>query len=296
MGCGRRGGATSHTISCDKKTVAHYSWRMGRPPLDPTTGPQTATQRSAKRYAHKRKSINRRRRTLYKIATESEIKKTKRAQREAILNGIAKRTAAATAALDSPAMPLCNIAYLDPPWPHDNYSPETGSDRSTDNIYPPMSWPELDAFGAKLPVAKDGMLIVWVPKSVIVRASLMLKEWGWDPLRATSMAWFKTQANHPDKLWLGTGKRLRDQHESIIIAVRGAVPPALPMWNSVLVAPIGEASEKPKLLAEMIDRDYAPALTRIEMFARPPFERRGWFYWGDAVPDGLMSCRDERPY
>jgi hypothetical protein len=86
----------------------------------------------------------------------------------------------------------------------------------------------------------------------------------------------------------GNGKRVRDQHESIIIAVRGAVPPALPLWGSVLVAPIGEPSEKPKVLAEMIDRDYAPALTRVEMFARPPFDRRGWSYWGDAVPGGLM--------
>jgi N6-adenosine-specific RNA methylase IME4 len=57
------------------------------------------------------------------------------------------------------------------------------------------------------------------------------------------------------------------------------------LWKSVLIAPIGEASEKPKLL---IDRDYGPALTRIEMFTRPPFDRRGWWYWGDAVPDGLL--------
>jgi N6-adenosine-specific RNA methylase IME4 len=91
-----------------------------------------------------------------------------------------------------------------------------------------------------------------------------------------------------EKIWTGTGKRVRDQHESIILAVRGAVPPALPMWGSVLVAPVGEPSEKPKALMEMIDRDYGPALTRIEMFARPPFDRRGWWYWGDAVPGGLL--------
>ena len=61
-------------------------------------------------------------------------------------------------------MPLCNLIYLDPPWPHDNYSAETGSDRSTDNHYAPMTWDELDAFGAKLPAAKDCMLIMWAPK------------------------------------------------------------------------------------------------------------------------------------
>jgi N6-adenosine-specific RNA methylase IME4 len=60
------------------------------------------------------------------------------------------------------------------------------------------------------------------------------------------------------------------------------------MWGSVLIAPVGEPSEKPRALAEMIDRDYEPALVRIQMFARPPFDRRGWWYWGDAVPGGLF--------
>ena len=246
----------------------------------------TAAERQARWRKCTRKSINVRRRTLYKIAVESETRKAKRARRTEILAGIAERTKAAMAALDSPAMPLCNLIYLDPPWPHDNYSTETGSDRSTDNHYAPMTWDQLEAFGAKLPAAPDCMLIMWVPKSLVVRVSVMLvKKWGWDPLRTTEMMWLKMQS---EKIWTGTGKRVRDQHESIILAVRGAVPPALPLWGSVLVAPIGEPSEKPEALAEMIDRDYGPALVRIEMFARPPFDRRGWWYWGDAVPDGLM--------
>jgi N6-adenosine-specific RNA methylase IME4 len=245
----------------------------------------TAAERQARRRKRTGKSINRRRRTLYKIATETETRKAKRARRVGILAGIAERTKAATAALMSLTMPLCNLVYLDPPWPHDNYSVETGSDRSTDNHYAPMTWDQLDAFGAKLPTAPDCMLIMWTPKSIVARASIMLDRWGWDPLRTTSMIWLKMRG---EKICTGTGKRVRDQHESIILAVRGAMPPALPRWGSVLIAPIGEPSEKPKALAEMIDRDYGPALTRIEMFARPPFDRNGWWYWGDAVPGGLL--------
>ena len=112
----------------------------------------------------------------------------------------------------------------------------------------------------------------------------LLTRWGWDPLRTTETIWLKMPG---DKIWTGAGKRLRDQHEAVLIAVRGTIPQALPMWGSVLVAPVGEHSEKPKLLMEMIDR-YGPELTRIEMFVRPPFDRRGWWYWGDAVPGGLM--------
>ena len=39
---------------------------------------------------------------------------------------------------------------------------------------------------------------------------------------------------------------------------------------------------------EWINRDYGPELTRIEMFARPPFDHRGWWCGGDAAPGGLM--------
>jgi N6-adenosine-specific RNA methylase IME4 len=147
-------------------------------------------------------------------------------------------------------MPLCNLIYLDPPWPHDNYSAETGSDRSTDNHYAPMSWEELDAFGAKIPSAPDCMLMLWVPRPLVVKASILLDKWKWDWKRTTEMIWLKTQPNHPDRISIGTGKRLRDQHETILIAVRGTIPPALPMWPSVLIAPVGQHSEKPRLLME----------------------------------------------
>jgi N6-adenosine-specific RNA methylase IME4 len=72
--------------------------------------------------------------------------------------------------------------------------------------------------------------MMWTPRPLVVMASVLLvKSWGWDPLRTTTMVWPKMQANHPDKLWTGTGKRLRDQYESILIAVRGTIPPALPI-------------------------------------------------------------------
>ena len=117
---------------------------------------------------------------------------------------------------------------------------------------------------------------------------------GPDPLRITEMIWLKMQANNPEKLALGTGKHLRDQHETILIAVRGNIPPALPLWPSVLTAMVGKHSEKLRLLMDWIDRDYGPELVRIEMFARPPFDRPGWHFWGDAVPGRdyfVLSCQ-----
>jgi hypothetical protein len=171
---------------------------MGRPPLKPT-GPMTAAELSARHYARKRKSINRRRRTVYKIATESERRQEKRVRRAENLNGIARRTRAATEALGSPGMPLCNLITIDIPWPHENFSVETGSDRSSDNHYAPMTWDEIEEeFGPKIPSAPDCMLMLWVPRPLVVKASILLDKWGWDWRRTTEMIWLKTQPNHPD--------------------------------------------------------------------------------------------------
>jgi hypothetical protein len=92
----------------------------------------SAAERQARRRKRVGKSINRRRRTLYKIANESETRKAKRARRAEILATVAERTKAATTALTSMSLPLANLIVLDPPWPHVNYSAETGSDRATD--------------------------------------------------------------------------------------------------------------------------------------------------------------------
>ena len=156
---------------------------------------------------------------MYKIANETKTRQEKRARRAEILSEIAERTQAA-AALNSPAMPLCNLITIDIPWPHENFSVATGSDRSSDNHYAPMTWPEIEALGPKIPAAPDCLLMVWTPRPLVVTASNLLTRWGWDPLRVTEMIWLKMQG---DKIWTGTGKRLRDQHEAILIAVRGTI-------------------------------------------------------------------------
>jgi hypothetical protein len=112
----------------------------------------TSTERSARHYARKRKSINRQRRKRYKLAGESDAKKAKRERREGILADTAGRTAAASALARAL---LCNVIYLDPPTHHVNRSAETGSDRSTDNHYAHMSLAEIADLEKKLPAATD---------------------------------------------------------------------------------------------------------------------------------------------
>src|SRR4051794_30710811 len=105
---------------------------MGRPPLNPD-GPMTAAERQARRRERVGKSINRRRRTLRKIANETERKQEKRQRRASTIANRAEATRTATAALVSPAMPLCDVLLIDPPPPHESWSEETGADRAVEN-------------------------------------------------------------------------------------------------------------------------------------------------------------------
>jgi N6-adenosine-specific RNA methylase IME4 len=51
--------------------------------------------------------------------------------------------------------------------------------------------------------------------------------------------------------------------------------------DSVVEAPRGRHSEKPKVFYELIERMY-PHATRLELFARGK-QRPGWTFWGNEV-------------
>ena len=159
---------------------------MGRPPLNPAKGLLTAAERQARRRQRVGKMINRRRRTLYKIAVESEAKKEKRARRAANLAGVEKRTRAASRALAGALMPLCNLITLDPPWPPAMI--RLNWKRSLERQ--PLCADDLErdrGIWILIPAAPDCMLMMWVPRPLVVKGSLLLDAWGWDPLRVTEM-------------------------------------------------------------------------------------------------------------
>jgi N6-adenosine-specific RNA methylase IME4 len=58
------------------------------------------------------------------------------------------------------------------------------------------------------------------------------------------------------------------------------LPLAVCVWSRASGSPIGEASEKPAVFAEMIERHF-PNVPKLEMFARKA--RDGWAVWGNEV-------------
>jgi N6-adenosine-specific RNA methylase IME4 len=96
--------------------------------------------------------------------------------------------------------------------------------------------------------------------------------WGFE--YKTNIVWVKDR--------MGLGYWVRNQHEHLLIGVRGNIPAPAPIerFRSVINAPTAGHSVKPEAAAQMIERMF-PTLPRLEMFARKA--RRGWDVWGNEV-------------
>lgn len=159
------------------------------------------------------------------------------------------------------------IIYADPPWQYD-FSPS--NDRSVENHYPTMPIEDICAMDVASLATPDAMLFLWAPPSFIKKGIMVLEAWGFE--LATSMVWVK------DKI--GTGIYVRQRHEYLLLGKRGQpiTPRPGSQPDSVIEAPRGEHSSKPKEVYALIERMY-PGLPKIELFCREPFE--GFDAWGN---------------
>jgi N6-adenosine-specific RNA methylase IME4 len=105
---------------------------------------------------------------------------------------------------------------------------------------------------------------------MLPQALEVMKAWGFE--YRSQFVWAKDRA--------GTGYWNRNQHELLLVGVRGDVPAPAPgsQWSSLIPAPVGEHSRKPDEARRMIE-SYFPSLPKIELFARGK-ARPGWEIWG----------------
>jgi len=161
------------------------------------------------------------------------------------------------------------VIYADPPWQYEN-PPIGATNRAIENHYPTMTLEEICALPVAEMATDDAILYLWATSPKLAECMRVIDAWGF--IYRTSMVWKK------DKI--GMGYHVRNQHEILLIAKRGEIPP--PPINarppSVLDAPRREHSAKPEEFYSIIERMY-PELPKIELFARA--ERNGWAVWGN---------------
>lgn len=169
------------------------------------------------------------------------------------------------------------VILSDPPWSYD--VPLRPQDR-VDNHYRQMSVEDL----CRLPVQKtatmDAVLFLWVPSPLLPEGFSVMSAWGFE--YKTSLVWVKSQA--------GLGYFVRQQHELLLIGVRGKMPHPLDTHrpSSVIFAKRRKHSEKPDDVYEVIERMY-PDYEKRELFARRPHP--GWLAWGNEVAHQRQRTR-----
>ncbi len=164
----------------------------------------------------------------------------------------------------TPVLPegVYNVIYADPPW---DYSFRLRG--APDDHYPTMKTEEICAL--EIPAADNAVLFLWATNPKLEDALAVIKAWGFD--YKTNQAWVKD-------IW-GTGYYFRGQHELLLLATRGDIgpPPIVARRSSVIHAPRGKHSEKPKEIYEAIEAMY-PGHNYLELFSRN--KREGWEMWG----------------
>ena len=173
------------------------------------------------------------------------------------------------------------IIYADPPWRYEH--PPIGSkNRAIENHYPTMPLEEIKVL--KVPSENNSVLFLWATAPKLKECIEVMESWGFQ--YRTNMIW--------DKVKIGMGYWFRNQHELLLVGLKGKFSPPIPQLrkSSIYTESRTEHSKKPKYFREWINKCF-PNATKIELFARKPetlFEDKsweGWDVWGNEVKSDI---------
>jgi N6-adenosine-specific RNA methylase IME4 len=163
------------------------------------------------------------------------------------------------------------VLYADPPWRQVTYS-DGGLLKAPEMHYPTMSVEDICAQPVADIAAENAVLFMWALKNMLPEALQVLAAWGFTFI--TEYVWRKPN--------FSCGHWLRGQHEPLLLATRGSMPPPPPsdLHGSVFEGPAsGEHSGKPECVRDWIADAY-PECSWIELFARAA-PAPGWTVWGN---------------
>ena len=172
-------------------------------------------------------------------------------------------------ALSNAPMPYgeFDIIYADPPW---QYEYIVSNSRAVENQYPTLTLDNIKELS--IPCGDNAVLFLWATAPKLDEALQVMRAWRFN--YRTCAVW--------DKEVIGMGYWFRNQHELLLVGVRGDVapPPENKRVSSVLRFKRQGHSQKPDFIYSMIEEMF-PNYTYLELFARN--ERDGWRSWGNEV-------------
>jgi N6-adenosine-specific RNA methylase IME4 len=170
-----------------------------------------------------------------------------------------------------------SVIAADVPWTFRTYSGK-GKQRSAERHYDVMSLDAIEALPVAQLAANTCALFLWAVSPELPGALEVIKAWGFD-YSTIAFAWVK-QNPSGEGLFTGMGYHTRSNIELCLLGLRGAPPRLAKDVHQVVMAPVGEHSEKPDEVYRRIERLYGGP--RLELFARKP--REGWATWGNELP------------
>jgi N6-adenosine-specific RNA methylase IME4 len=219
-------------------------------------------------------------RAARKAVREVEIEQERESYRARIEQGGTVADLEALAASGFRAGVICP----DFPWQFEVYSGK-GKQRSAERYYD--CWP-LERILAMAPLierlaADDCALMLWSIGPDLPGAFELIKACGFES--KVEFCWVKTTPNAEcitldgKGLHWGMGYSTRSNVEFVLLAKRGSPRRLSADVHEVIIAPVGEHSEKPDEVYSRIERLYPGPY--LELFARRP--REGWTAWGNEI-------------
>jgi N6-adenosine-specific RNA methylase IME4 len=184
------------------------------------------------------------------------------------------------------------VIYADPPWPWDVWGDGNGSGKvrsAPDNFYNTCSLAEIMALPVAALAADDCALLLWCtgPHGAIASHEKIARAWGFES-KTLGFDWIK-QNPSGDGLFTGMGYYTRSNSEQCWLATKGAPKRLAENVHQVVLAPVGEHSEKPDEVRRRIERLFSGPY--LELYGRRPVD--GWTVWGNEIPPPTQLARPE---
>jgi N6-adenosine-specific RNA methylase IME4 len=176
------------------------------------------------------------------------------------------------------------VIYADPAWEFKVYSGK-GKQRSAERHYDTASLDAIKALPVAPLAAEDCALLLWNVWPEMPGALDVIKAWGFE-FKTAGFVWVKTVSDANPALFTGMGYYTRANTESCLLATRGSPLRLNADVHQVVLAPVGEHSEKPEEVRRRIERLFPGPY--LELYARKPAP--GWSVWGNEIPRSAFSA------
>jgi N6-adenosine-specific RNA methylase IME4 len=175
------------------------------------------------------------------------------------------------------------VILADPPLPFDG-----GGVSRADHHYPTASsLKEIMDLPVAALAADDCALLLWTtsPHLAIASHTKIIEAWGFRP-STVAFVWVKQNKTDGRVRTRGQSHWTIGATEQVILGIKGSPLRLALNIRQVVMAPVGEHSEKPEEVRRRIERLFPGPY--LELYGRKPVP--GWTVWGNEIPrDGLAA-------